>query len=155
MTTAPVLAGQLRYTDREWARGEAAVWVASHAAERGLTAGEARQLVDVLGLEDACYKWDVARVVCVVLEHCKLGRQFTSCTLYSWVPPRARPLIARAMQWLRKEGMAEHTGEVVPSQAPGAKGRKVPVWRLTYAGEQLARNVAPIPGMTPFLAEIF
>jgi hypothetical protein len=154
LTTVPALARQLTEINREYARGEAAIWVADHSIRHGISPKEARHLVEVLGLTDACYRWDVARVVCVVLEHCRYGREFTACTLYAWVPLRARDLVPRAFQWLAREGCIQAVGKQ-PSRAPGARGRKITVWRMTHAGEELSRSVSPIPGMTPFLAEIF
>lgn len=143
------LAGRVHAADPDYTDGEAAITVGCMARDPG----DALLLLEALGLEGANYRWDMPRVALVVLEQCRNGREFTANTLASWVPRRADRLVAAAVTWLAGEGMIEKTGQRVTSTAPGARGRKIPCWQLTLAGERLSREITPVPGMTPFLVE--
>jgi len=138
-------ASHVAAADRDWNGGEAALTIADRAA----SPADAKLLLDALGLTGVSCRWDLARVCLVILERCRNGREFSSNIIRTYLPRRAFTLIAPAMTRMHTENLAELTGHVVPSTAPGARGRKVRCWRLTLAGERLSRSISPIPGMTP------
>ena len=145
-----VLAGRILRTDPAYADGEAAVVVACRARDRD----DALLLLEALGLATGAWRWSMPRVGRVILERCQHGQEFSANALAAWVPRRAWPLIAATVTWLAAEGVMEKTGRRVVSQSPGAKSRKIPCWRLTEAGELLAREVSPVPGFSG-LADVY
>lgn len=150
MSPSPGIVSALCAADREYVEGEARWAVRRHARN---PADEAH-LLDVLGLTGASSDWDRARVAFVIVERCRGGYEFTASTLQLWVPDRAWPLVAAAIAWLQSEDMIVRTGRTVRSDAPGARGRKIPCWRLTFDGERLSREMSPVPGMIPVLTDI-
>jgi hypothetical protein len=140
-----MLADQIAAAETDPAPGEAAVTVASRAAGRE----DAALLLDILGLgPGTAYRWGVPRVALTAITHGRLGRAWSAVSLRTLVPPRGHPAIPVAVARLCAEGLAERTGQVVRSTSPGARGRMVPVYRLTRAGEDLAARVAPLPGQS-------
>lgn len=123
--------------------GEAALTVACYARDPA----DARYLLEALGLEDAVYRWSATRVAAAALHAGRLGQEFTTSTLRWRLPRRAWRMLPRALANLTAGGLAAPTGETAPSTAPGARGRKVPVYALTRAGEDLAMDIAPLPGI--------
>jgi hypothetical protein len=144
------LAAQLHAVDRDYVAGEAAYHIRQYARD----AADEALLLDVLGLTRASCEWDTARVAFVVLEQCRGRCEFTASTLQLWVPVRAWSLVARAITWLRRDGLIEQTGRNIRSSAPGARGRRIPCWQLTWDGERLSRDLSPMPGMIPVLTEL-
>jgi hypothetical protein len=150
MTARTGIAAALATVDQEYVAGEAARVVRRHARDQA----DEQLLLDILGLGDASSEWTTARVVFVALDRCRSGGEFTATTLSLWVPGRAQPLIARALTWMAAEGLAVRTGRAVRSGAPGARGRRIPCWQLTLAGERLSRELSPLPGMTAPLTNL-
>jgi hypothetical protein len=137
------LADQITAASRfDRSRGEAAVTVAC------LAPADAPFILEMLGLGHGVgYRWTVARVAAEAVTMGRLGQEFSARELHGRLPARCRPMIAPALGALSGEGLAERTGRVALSGAPGARGRKVPVFRLTRAGESLAWDIAPLPGI--------
>jgi hypothetical protein len=124
--------------------GEAAIAVACYARDPA----DARFLLAALGLgQDTPYRWSAARVAATALRYGRLGQEFTTATLRWHVPERAWRMLPRGIANLTAAGLAAATGKTAPSTAPGARGRKVPVYTLTRAGEDLAMDIAPLPGI--------
>jgi hypothetical protein len=136
------LADKIREAPREKAPGEAAIAVAGAAR----SPADAALLVGILGLHGADYRWDLARVAREAVTAGRLGQDVSANAMRHLVPRRAHPLISSAFRELAAAGLAARTGRAVTSWAPGAKGRKVPVYRLTRAGENLAAEIAPPAG---------
>lgn len=108
---------------------------------------DAALLLDVLGLAGAAWRWDAARVACVAVAGGQRSAAFTANDLSRRVPRRARPLIAPALRWLQDAGLAEQLpGRRVMSSSPGARHRRIPVYQLTPAGDDLSRQVRPPAG---------
>lgn len=129
---------------RESQPGEAAIAVACYARDPA----DARFLLDALGLDQSTvYRWSAVRVAATALRYGRLGQEFTTATLRWHVPARAWRMLPRALADLTASGLAAATGKTALSTAPGARGRKVPVYQLTRAGELLAMDVAPLPGI--------
>jgi hypothetical protein len=150
VSPSPGMITALYAANREYVEGEARWTVQRYARS---PADEAH-LLDVLGLTGASSGWNRARVAFVIIERCRGGYEFTASTLQLWVPDRAWPLVAAAIAWLQAEDMIGRTGRTVRSDAPGARGRKIPCWRLTVHGERLSREISPIPGMIPVITDI-
>ncbi len=131
---------QLAATDRGYAEGEAALAVACMDPQH------ARVLLEALGLGGASCRWTVIRVCAVVLDRCRMGREFSANTLRFYVPARAWHLVAPALTRLRAEGLIHPTGRAEHSVSPGAKHRRVSCYLLTLAGERASRTMAPLPG---------
>jgi hypothetical protein len=141
---------RIRSASSQVAEGEAAVTIADRAAPRhGLdAAGDALELIGALGLEDAIWQWDTARVARIVLEHARHGREFSANDARIWLPPRAGPHIAGALRALTGTGLAVVTDGVCVSASPRARGSLIRRYVLTLAGERLAAEIAPMPGET-------
>jgi hypothetical protein len=134
---------QIRAAARTSSTGEAALTVACHAR----SPADALHLLDLLGISrGAAYRWDCARVAAAALRYGRLGEPWSAATLRGRLPARAHRMVPRAVANLATAGLAEPTGDVTLSQSPGARGRKVPVYRLTRTGEDLAMEIAPLPG---------
>jgi hypothetical protein len=146
----PPFADRIRGADNQVAEGEAAVTIADRAIPRaGLSATEdARELIEVLGLEDATWTWDTARASRVILERARHGREFSANDARMWLPRRAAAHIAGAFQALILTGLAAVTDGVCISTSPGARGSLIRRYTLTLAGERLASELAPMPGET-------
>jgi hypothetical protein len=146
---------EVRAADNQIAEGEAALTIADQATPRaGLSAaGDARELIEVLGLEEACWKWDIPRASRVVLEHARHGRKFSANDIRAWLPRRAEPCIAGALRALCVTGLATVTDGICISTSPGARGSLIRRYVLTLAGERLAAEIAPMPGETVPLEE--
>jgi len=143
-----ILADHLRAAARDRIPGEAAVAVADLARD----GADARHLLGMLGLGPGVpYRWNMHRVAATAVAKSRLGQEFSANTLRQQVPPRAHKMIASAIAALTTAGLAE-PARAVRSTAPGAKGRKVPSYRLTRAGEWLAMDIAPLPGVGDRLA---
>jgi hypothetical protein len=146
---------QIRAADNDVAEGEAALTIADRATPRaGLsTAGDARELIEILGLEDATWKWDIPRASRVVLEHVRHGRSFSANDIRVWLPRRAEPYVAGTLRALCVTGLAAVADGVCISTSPGARGSLIRRYVLTLAGERLAAELAPMPGETVHLEE--
>jgi hypothetical protein len=144
----PLLSDRIRAASNCIAEGEAAVTIADRAAPRaGLSAAQdARELIGILGLEDARWEWDIARAARIILEHIRHGREFTANDARLWLPPRAASYIPGALRALSLTGLIAITGGARRSTAPRARGSLVRCYALTLAGERLAAEVAPMPG---------
>src|ERR1700729_4059053 len=140
-----MLADQIAAAETDPAPGEAALTVASAAAGPE----DAALLLDILGIgPGTAYRWGVPRVALTAVTQGRLGRPWSAVTLRPPIPSRAHPVIPVAVARLCAGGLAERTGQVTRSTSPGARGRMVPVFRLTRAGEDLAARVAPLPGQS-------
>lgn len=135
------IAELLPAVDQGYAAGEAAVTVADQARRDVVI------LLDVLGLREAAYRWDPARVAAVTLTQFRHGRVFSANSLRGHVPPRAMVFAAEAFRLLSADRLIGRTGTTARSMAPGARGRRVPYWQLTLAGERASRELVPQPGM--------
>jgi hypothetical protein len=146
---------QIRAADNRIAEGEAVVTIADRAVPRhGLSAAQdARELIEALGLEDACWKWDTARAARIILEHARHGAGFSANDARAWLPDRAAYCVPGALQALCLTGLATVTDGVCASTAPRARGSLVRRYTLTLAGERLAAELAPKPGETVHLEE--
>jgi len=139
-----MLAERVTTADRDYIAGEAALTV----ADRATSTGDARLLLEALGLEGASCRWDVVRIALVVLERCRNQRLFSAETLHLYVPQRARRLMPPAVTWLLKDGLIEHAGHAGRSTSGH---RRTALFRLTIDGERLSRYLEPPPGMIPGL----
>jgi len=128
--------------DRDYEAGEAALAVAAYAR----SADDALRLLDILGLQRAGHRWDLARVMLVILERFRHGREFSANTLRGYLPRRALHLIAPALTWMQHDHLICPTGRSVVSASPGARHRRVRCYALTLAGERASRELAPLPG---------
>jgi hypothetical protein len=135
---------QIRGAARDNNSGEAAVAIAAYGHGRA----DVTFLMEAVGLGgDIRYRWDCARVAATAIRYGRLGQEFSSATLRIRLPARAHRMIPRAIANLTIGGLAEQVSVRALSAAPGARGRKVPVYRLTRAGEALAVEIAPMPGV--------
>jgi hypothetical protein len=149
--TVPLFADRIRAADNQVAEGEAAVTIADRAAPRpnGLDARQdARELIEVLGLEDATWKWDIPRASRIALERARHGRVFSANDIRTWLPRRAELHVAGALRALCVTGLAAVTDGVCISTSPRSRGSLVRCYTLTLAGERLAAELAPMAGET-------
>ena len=141
-------ADRVRAADNRVAEGEAAVTVAGRAMPRaGLTAaGDAADLIAILGLEDATWRWDTDRAARIILEKARHAGEFSANDARTWLPPRAEHCIAGAFRALYLTGLTVPAGGTRKSTAPRARGSLIRCYALTVAGERLAAELAPMPG---------
>jgi hypothetical protein len=142
---------RIRAADNLVAEGEAALTIADRAAPRpnGLdAAGDALDLIQALGLEDACWRWDIPRASRIVLEHARHGRTFSANDIRMWLPPRAEAYVAGTLRALCVTGLAAVTDGLCVSTSPGSRGSLIRRYTLTLPGERLASELAPMPGET-------
>jgi hypothetical protein len=138
-----ILPDQIRAASTDRIHGEAAMAVACTARDRA----DATVLLDMLGLtRGTVFRWNMPRVAAVAIAKGRLAQEFSAVTLRGLLPRRAWRMIPPALAALSAAGLATQTGRTAKSSAPGARGRKVPLYALTRTGEALAADVAPMPG---------
>jgi hypothetical protein len=130
---------KIRAADGDTVRGEAAFLLACNARD----ADDWRLLADALDLSGAAPDWDIARCCRVTLTVIRPGEAFSANRLRQAFPRRAWPLISGALKALALYGFIASTQQTERSTAPGSRGWRVAVYRLTRAGEGLREEFVP------------
>jgi hypothetical protein len=130
---------KIRAADGDTVRGEAAFLLACNAKD----ADDWRLLADALDLSGAAPDWGIARCCRVTLTVIRPGEAFSANRLRQVFPRRAWPLISGALKALALYGFIASTQQTERSTAPGSRGWRVAVYRLTRAGEDLREEFVP------------
>jgi hypothetical protein len=104
---------------------------------------DAALILDVLGIDrdTAAWRWNIPRVAIAALRLGRLGREWSASGLRASLPDRAARLIPISVARMTAEGLAVRSGGWEVSASPAARGRVVPRYRLTRAGEALAARI--------------
>lgn len=69
--------------------------------------------------------------------------EFSANTIRDVLPEMGHGYLGAAINSLRRSGLIEHTGRVVPSTSPATKGHRLAVWTLTAKGRRIAAARRP------------
>jgi hypothetical protein len=130
---------KIRAADGDTVRGEAAFLLACNAKD----AADWRLLAEALDLTGSRPEWDIARCCRVALTAVRPGEAFSANRLREVFPRRAWPLISGALKSLALYGFISSTQQTERSTAPGSRGWRVALYRLTRAGEDLREEFVP------------
>jgi hypothetical protein len=132
---------KIRAADGDTERGEAAYLLACNAQD----ADDWRVLAEALDITGAQPAWDIARCCRVTLAAVRPGEAFSANRLRRVIPRRAWDLISGTLKALALYGFIASTQQTERSTAPGSRGWRVAMYRLTEAGEQLRSEFVPVP----------
>jgi hypothetical protein len=130
---------RLLSSDGDVDRSEAAWQLFCHAHD----ADDWRLLADALDVSGTETRWSIPRAAHVVLASARSGEGFSANKLRRLLPERAWPLIPGTLKALALQGLIRATDQTERSTAPGSRGWRVALYRLTQAGEELAGRLAP------------
>ena len=130
---------KIRAADGDIARGETAFLLAckAHGAD------DWRLLAGALDVAGSQPKWDTARCCRTVLTMVRPGDAFSANRLRQILPRRAWDLISGTLKTLALYGFITSTQQTERSTAPGSRGWRVALYRLTEAGEELREEFVP------------
>jgi hypothetical protein len=131
---------KIRAADGETERGEAAWLLACNARD----ADDWRLLADALDVAESRPEWDIARCCRVTLTTIRPGESFSANRLRRILPRRAWHLISGALKALALYGFIASTQQTQRSTAPGSRGWRVALYRLTSTGEELREEFVPV-----------
>jgi hypothetical protein len=130
---------KIRSADGDMDRGETAFLLACKASN----ADDWRLLADALDVAESQPKWDMARCCRIVLTAIRPGEAFSANRLRHILPRRTWGLIPGTLKTLALYGFIASTQQTERSTAPGSRGWRVALYRLTSAGEELREEFVP------------
>jgi hypothetical protein len=131
---------KIRSADGDTDRGETAFLLACKANG----ADDWRLLAEALDVAESQPKWDIARCCRVTLATVRPGEAFSANRLRLVLPRRAWDLISGTLKALALYGFIASTQQTERSTAPGSRGWRVALYRLTEAGEDLREEFVPV-----------
>jgi hypothetical protein len=131
---------RIRSADGDTDRGEAAFLLACKAND----ADDWRLLADVLDVAESQPNWDIPRCCRAVLTMTRPGDSFSANRLRRILPRRAWHLIPGTLKALALYKLIASTHQTERSTAPGSRGWRVALYRLTEGGEDLREEFVPI-----------
>ena len=131
---------KVRAADGDIDRGEAAYLLACNAKD----AEDWRLLASALDVTESRPEWDTARCCRATLTAVSPGEAFSANRLRRILPRRAWHLIPGTLKALALYKLIASTQQTERSTAPGSRGWRVALYRLTGAGEDLREEFVPI-----------
>jgi hypothetical protein len=132
---------KIREADGDTERGETAFLLACNASD----ADDWRMLAEALDVADSQPKWDIARCCRATLTAIRPAEAFSANRLRRILPRRTWDLIPGTLKTLALYDLIVSTQQTERSTAPGSRGWRVALYRLTEAGEDLRQEFVPIP----------